>query len=337
MNILPYHKLEKHSGAVIPFGNKIKTIKRHQYSIIEGVSITGDAPKALLKVYEYKRDGDIRKRNRKNWPLYIAKTGHKWYPTETLTEYLLNQLGIDFGLTMAESNIAWISGQLRFLSKFFLFNRSMELVHGAEIFAGYLGDRDFVERIEEEEMSRDLFTLQFIENSLDYIFPYQKEDIMVELVKMLLFDAFVGNNDRHFYNWGVVRALDAEIVPYFSPVYDTARGLFWNEPESKIKQIYNDPNRISSYIEKYTKRSRPKIGWEGEININHFKLVEKIYNNEFFLSKNRIKELFLQPILEKMENRIQNQFKNYFSTERIFLITKCLKFRYKRIIKILET
>jgi hypothetical protein len=70
------------------------------------------------------------------------------------------------------------------------------LVHGADIFAGYLGDKDFVEKIEEQQLSRDLFTLQFVEKALDYIFPYQKNELMQELVKMLLFDALVGNREN---------------------------------------------------------------------------------------------------------------------------------------------
>ena len=48
---------------------------------------------------------------------------------------MLNRLGIIFGLNMAESKIAMIGGQLRFLSRYFLHTGKDELVHGAEMLA----------------------------------------------------------------------------------------------------------------------------------------------------------------------------------------------------------
>ena len=47
-----------------------------------------------------------------------------------------------------------IGGQLRFLSKYFLSSQWEELVHGADIFAGFLGDRELVEQIEEHKNSK---------------------------------------------------------------------------------------------------------------------------------------------------------------------------------------
>lgn len=228
-------KLEKHSQARIAHPGNILTIKKHQYRIVKGYTITGDAPKEFLRIYEY---GKARKLTPGKWPLYIVKTGHKWYPTESITEYLLNVIGKDFGLTIADSNIAWIGGQLRFLSRYFLHSEKQELIHGADIFAGFLNDRTFVEEIEEKQLARDFFTMQFTREALQYTFPHEWESLLKEFVKMLLFDALVGNNDRHFYNWGIVRHIESLHKPYFSPVYDTARGLFWNESEKKIVDLY---------------------------------------------------------------------------------------------------
>ena len=336
LNKLPYHKVENYSNVRLQAGNQIRVVKEHQYFIVDGVTITGDAPKALMKIYQYDKCSNARKRNIQTWPTYIVKTGHKWYPVESLTEYLLNLLGVDFGLNMAESDIRWISGQLRFLSKFFLKEKNEELIHGADVFAGFLGDKNFVEEIEENQLSRDLFTLQFVEKSLNYIFPYQKDDIMEGLVKMLIFDALVGNNDRHFYNWGIIRSLDNSEFPVFSPIYDTARGLFWNDSEEKIRKIWYDKNRLDFHIKKYSEASRPKIGWDGEKDINHFKLIEKIYNEEFYLSKYQQKALLLQPVFERMLFTVNVRFKKFFSKERIGLITKCLEYRYNYIERIMS-
>ena len=222
----------------------------------------GDAPKAFVRIYSYSKDNNFRKIDIRHWPFYIAKTGHKWYPNESITERLLCRLGEVFGLRMAESNLVIIGGQVRFLSKYFLKSKDQELVHGADIFAGYIGDEEFVTQIEEQQLSRDMFTLQFVDKAVEYQFAFCHDVIMQEFVKMLLFDALVGNNDRHFYNWGVVRSITQAFQPYFAPVYDTARGLFWNDTDEKLENRYI--NHSESYLKKYCENSRPKIGWEGE-------------------------------------------------------------------------
>lgn len=82
--------------------------------------MSGDAPKEFVRVYHYEKGQCWRKSNPKNWPEYIAKTGHKWYPNESITEFLMNRLGEVFGLEMAKSKLLSINGQVRFLSKYFL-------------------------------------------------------------------------------------------------------------------------------------------------------------------------------------------------------------------------
>lgn len=88
----------------------------------------------------------MRRNNPLTWPLYIAKTGHKWYPVESIT----NRLGRVFGIRMADSRLGVINGQLRFLSRYFLDVEKETLAHGAEIFAGYLKDQAFVEKVEKD-------------------------------------------------------------------------------------------------------------------------------------------------------------------------------------------
>lgn len=325
-------KIENASGAIIGRPGRILTVKKHQYHIVDGYTITGDAPKEFIRLYEY---GFARKSISKKWPLYIAKTGHKWYPFESITEYLLNALGSEFGLDMADSKIAWIGGQLRFLSRYFLKSKEQELIHGADIFAGFVHDKELVEEIEREQLARDLFTLQFTKSALQFTFPYHWEEILNKFVRMLLFDALVGNNDRHFYNWGVVRHIESKHEPYFSPVYDTARGLFWNEPEKKIVALSADKNRFNIYLSKYCINSRPKVGWEGAKNINHFQLVHNIYNYEFGISRIEVNDLFLRSRFEELIESVKFYVSDIFSVERTKLILECLRYRYKEISKLI--
>ncbi len=54
-------KIENYSCKNIHYP-KIEVLKRHQYFIVTGYSITGDAPKAFIRAYEY---GLVRKKDSK--------------------------------------------------------------------------------------------------------------------------------------------------------------------------------------------------------------------------------------------------------------------------------
>lgn len=335
-NKIPIHKIENFSGIRGLNVPKICVIKKCNYFIDESRTINGDAPKKFIGIYDYSLFDHKRKKNRTNWIRYIAKTGHKWYPIESITELLLNRLGTIFGLNMAESRIAMVGGQLRFMSRYFLKSSTEELLHGADILAGYLNDSiEFVEEVDKLKLTREFFTLQVIENAVESMFLYQKDEIMHNLVKLIIFDALVGNNDRHFFNWGIIRSINGSFQPYFAPIYDTARGLFWNYSEEKIVDIIYVNRTLDTHIKKYCKISRPKIGWDNEKNLNHFKLFERIYTNEFYITKLEIKELLSVSKLEEMIVEIKTHFSNLMSQNRIIMICECLEYRFNELKKML--
>ncbi|MCF0243812.1 MAG: HipA domain-containing protein [Bacteroidaceae bacterium] len=325
---IPVHNIENYSNGSELWVSGIPVIKRKNY-FLEDKQIDGDAPKAFVGVYNHVLLGTKHKANRRNWIRYIAKTGHKWYPIESVTEQLLNRLGVVFGLGMAESRLAMIGGQLRFMSRYFLKPSREELVHGADILAGYFNDTlQFVEDIDRKKMTREFFTLQVIEDAVGSMFLYEKVDILKDLTKLVIYDALVGNNDRHFFNWGVIRSVDNSSRPYFSPVYDTARGLFWNYSEEKIRDVVEVNKTVDAHIKRYCKNSHPKIGWEGEKRLNHFQLFEKIYKNEFYITQSEIKELLLESVLDKMLSVVRTEFAPLMSENRVYMICRCLIHRF---------
>lgn len=204
---------------------QVTVLKRGQYTV-KDERLSGDAPKDFISVYEY---GRCRRSNQRNWIKYIAKIGHKWYPSESITEHLLTRLGQAWGFSIANSKLYIIKDQIRFCSEFFRKNEQ-ELVHGADILSNYLHENDasLIEQIDKNGWSQELLSIQFVRKAIHAVFPREAIGICKSLQDMLLFDAIVGNNDRHFFNWGVLRHLKDKHVPKFSPIYDTARGLFWN-------------------------------------------------------------------------------------------------------------
>ena len=292
------------------------------------IQVHGEAPKDFLRVYQYGRG---RKSNPGSWPAYIAKVGQKYYPNESITEHLLTRLGEALGMDMASSRLMWVRGQLRFLSEYFLLPGE-SLIHGAEIFAGYLAnDLSFVQQVEEKGMSNEIFTIQVVEAAMAKMFPDQAEAILQQFMALLGFDALVGNNDRHFFNWGVISPVAEGRPPRFAPIYDTARALFWNADEAGLAK-HEHPNDFAKFVRRYSAHCFPKIGCDGAVRLNHFEMIRKIYRERPMYRQvlARLSEPDL-PALGK--TLIETEFKDLFSPLRKRFILECLRQRLEEYAK----
>lgn len=315
----------RHSGYRPTLG-KIEVAKKHNYSVIKGVAITGDAPKDIIRLYEY---GKALKRSPKKWPIYIAKLGHKYYPLESITEQLITDIGKWYGFNLAYSKLCLIGNQIRFLSKYFIEQNTDELYHGADLYAGYLNDKVFVDEVELKRMTQSFFTIQFTKDVLNHFFIDSHDSLFESFMLMLFFDALVGNNDRHMYNWGVIRDIYGKRLARFSPIYDSARGLLWNDTEQKITDILNEKNRKEQFIEKYCENSRPKIGIENKNRVNHFDLIGSY--SDFFKKNSFVQELFKENKIQFVKYQLNAKFSTLMSNKRRLLITNILEYRYNRL------
>lgn len=324
--------VENFSGVKLDLHKHIARLKQGDWKELN-VSIGGDAPKNFIALYSFERNSKVRKSNSKTWPRYIAKVGHKWYPLESINEYFFNRIGEVLNLRMAASKLVMANNQLRFLSRYFL-NRDESLVHGAQVFAGYLADEALVEKIEKDGLARTFFTFQFAEAAIRHTFPNVADELLTDFLKMLIFDAISGNNDRHFYNWGIIKHIENKKRPIFAPVYDSARGLFWNEPESKLLTWLKTPNNLNTKIRKYAEGSKPKIGWEGLDDLNHFDLVEKLYTC-YPRSQPICQELVNNKNCDKVIGLLNSEFSQFYSSERIDILEKCITYRFERLIQII--
>ncbi len=314
----------------------IKTLRPKHYKILD-FPVGGDAPKDFISVYEYKKGESPNKQ----WQRHIAKIGHKWYPLESISEYLLNRIGEVLGLCMAEAQLRLADEQIRFLSKYFL-QADEIMMHGAQIYSSYLlqNDTKLVDEIERRNLTRKLFSFQFTNEAIEFVFPKEHENIMTALVELLVFDAITGNNDRHFYNWAIITDLKGRKIPTFSPIYDSARGLFWNISESTIeRKFYEKGNIKTPRLETYIQSSRPKIGWKnwkGKAEINHLQLIENIY--KAYPIHRKTCEKLLKPVaLQSILHLIDAEFKLFFSNNRYRLIVACLKKRFEHLTNVCKT
>lgn len=310
--------------------DSIPVLKESHY-VVENIPLDGDAPKQFIRLYKYTRDSTVHKKNPKTWIPYIAKTAEKWYPHESVIEYMINRIGQELGLHMNEVAIYKINGQIRFLSRFFLKNNET-LIHGAEISGEYLDDMELAAEIANEKTtSRQLFTFEFIEKALTTKFKDQSDTLILELVKMIVFDGLVGNNDRHFYNWGVITNTKKKTtIPRFAPLYDSARGLLWNSSDEWVSVNLNAMDQGGKKVEHYINRACPRISIDGNSEINHFGLIHylKNYNEEFNVI---VKQMASMENEDKIVRLIKNDFFGFYIPERCKLIEYIIKERFKKV------
>jgi hypothetical protein len=235
-------KPENYSGHELKL--KIPVLRSKDYEVQNGYMITGDTPKEFIKVFDPKTS---KRTNKKTWPLYLAKTARKWYPNESIIEYLLNQIGVLWGLNMAESELVMCNGQVRFLSKYFL-KKDEVLVHCANLYAKCFNGDQFINHIEKNNLENKINNIQLFKNCLSMAYKDQAEPIFQDFIKMILFDAMVGNNDRHFYNYGTIESISTNSIPRFTPIYDTARGLLWNISDKKIVFLQKDKKAKQAFV-----------------------------------------------------------------------------------------
>ena len=307
---------------------------------IKDIVLPGDQPKEYIHVHFYSKKCSTRKGKPSLWPGYYAKFGYKSYPTESITEFLINKIGEGIGFNMNETELALINGQVRFLSRDFLNHRNQEkLIHGIEVIAEYLEDRELVDEINANRLERrQLLTYELVSTAISEVYHRYSDELLLGFNKMILFDAIVGNNDRHYENWGVIgNAQKANNSVVFSPLYDQARGLLWNLKDSAVKnKFYNISVLKDSAIEAYCQRPTPRLGIEGigvDQSYNHFVLIRHLIQNGY-LDREMVLSHVNDSALEKAID-IVGSFQNidYYKSN---VIKAILNYRFNKINELLR-
>lgn len=237
---------------------------------------------------------------------------------------IITHIGQIFKLKIADSKLRMVDGQVRFLSKYFL-KSGEQLTHGAEIYEYSIGKENYAE-LSEQKQEADYFTFQMTCEAIKVLFPDDDKKIIGGYVEMLTFDAIIGHNDRHPYNWGVIVPIYKNRRTRFAPVFDTARALFWNIPERRVVIMLKDNAAFESYIQKCA----APIGWDKKGNVAFFDLVALIWK-EFSFYRENIEKFLDADKLNEIADILDKEFGNLLSEERRELIKKCLHLRQEKL------
>jgi hypothetical protein len=238
---------------------------------------------------------------------YFFKESHTRYELEFWSEIIASKFGQMIGLEVLDYNIGYYKGNLGCLSKRMVNpDVGQVLYHGVEI----LNDH-----IETFEMSdKPFFSYQDVQELC-------KKDDFKHLLKhfheIIIFDALIGNTDRHTENWAFIRNFSAKIdlpklnpksnptlfklILYFLLNKEKYRRYFQNS-DAKLKltissthkssPIYDsgcclgreiDEMKIQDFfkdkkrIEIYTEKGKSEIRWNKD-RIGLFEVVRRIHS-----------------------------------------------------------
>lgn len=323
----------KHHCGVTPRDKDLGVVKNRNYYVDEERGIMpGEQLKCFVRIYEYGVCGN--RGNTTKWTPYIAKFPGKMYPIESITEHLITRIGQALGVRMADSRLGLINGQVRFMSRFFRNESRERLFHGAEIYSAYIGEEKFIDQIGKARMEREMISVEFTHDAIEHSFPEDFIGLIEDFVKMLLFDALVGVNDRHFYNWGVIQDVTGSSRPRFAPLFDSSRGLLWNFYEHKVIAAVEYPRRMKDFVKNYVSKSRPNISLRSRECISHFDLVEGLVSNSTYEQQLRI--LCSIGNHGKVFDVIDSEFCNLMSKARVTLIKAILDERFSMLNRLIN-
>ena len=267
---------------------------------------------------------------------YIAKKGRmKADARECVTEEIISKIGAMLPVEMARSKLVRISKHdVRFLSQNFVVHGQHELLHGIELVARYFqtnpSEVESAFELQDRKMEQNFYTVGNILTVLKDLYPNEFRVLKEGFLKMLAFDAFIGAPDRHGMNWGILAPLVNSRPIRFSPIFDTARGLFREYSDADLIKKAKQQGR-EYFLENYANRSRPIFSTGQAQPDNHFSLVKWISVEYPNTCRNTMCRVFNGVDLPSIERMLQRRFRRIITQDRIGFIRDLLALRIKRL------
>ena len=160
------------------------------------------------------------------------------------------------------------------------------------------------------------------------------------IAKILLFDALIGNSDRHHSNWGITEtkgflSVEKGVFPVnamtLSPLYDNGSSLCSYINESDIETILKDKIRYESII---NTKSKSAIGWNNLRPIRHFELIKNLRDEYYEETVNLVKSIKKNITEQSVDTILSNFDDNIISSQMKKLLKKFIIDRRNRIIEI---
>lgn len=169
-----------------------------------------------------------------------SNTGEHW--AEKVAAEIADQIGIPH----ANVELAVFQGTKGSSTRSFV-SLGQELVHGNQLLSWYVSDYD-----PDLEYNQSSHTLSNIWSVLERLFTHHKskKTAKIRMAEYIVFDALIGNTDRHHENWGILRQrVDKKWKGFVAPTFDHASSL-GRELRDERRETLLSQNRVGNYVSK---------------------------------------------------------------------------------------
>lgn len=281
--------------------------------------------------------------------LYYFKEPKEKYPWEFWNEIIAYEVGTKLGFNVLKYEPAILDGIGGCLSKSMTEDFNQELIHGQQVLL-----RIYPEF--ETKKGTD-HTFQLVESFFKSLSEEEHKLIINDFIEMLVFDAIIGNRDRHQQNWAIIREIKVQTrtgkyfslkkqtnLPIitrtvrFSPLFDNGNCLAYNIIEEKLHNFIDDEEKLEKYL--FGEKAVSHLKWYGA-PMPHIELlghISKIYPEVVLKCIKRVDNLFNENIINDIVLNIDNGtiFADdiySLSSKRKKLISKLITTRTKRLLQ----
>lgn len=157
----------------------------------------------------------------------------------------------------------------------------------------------------EGKKQKDFYTLEIIKKTLDGI----GDNLWAGFIRIMIFDALVGEQDRHEENWGISYSNGRNII---SPLYDNGCNLLDKfKLEAYAEKYYADDNEFEKYINRSSSQIRiPSTNKK----YKHFDLIKKLNDENHEIVQRELEKL--KKLDDEAIKRIVNMVPKEMLTEK---------------------
>jgi len=210
---------------------------------------------------------------------FLFKESNKRYPAEFWAEIVASAVGELVGIVVPETYCAKLGDKYAALVKFFLkiewdlaqkrFQQLDTLFHGGDLIMGI--DPAF------DRKKGETHNIFLVERIFSEMIP---NNLFEQFLKILVFDAIIGNTDRHQDNWGFIQDNKTNEIR-LAPAFDNSTSLGSELIEQKIAgYLAKDGVKLKQYILKGRAHMRWSDNGVDLVRLNHFDLLGKIAAND---------------------------------------------------------